>query len=115
MRATHFIRLALIGLWQAVMVSGIVYFDSSPHHWIPSVFAVAALLVPFIGYIVTVYHAPLFARWSRLFHWRWWLILNLRRWRVLKMLVLTSASIFITISGYVALFFLGLWIKGEKI
>jgi hypothetical protein len=116
MRSTHFIRLALIVIWQAVMVACLLYFDSSSsHRWVLSVIAISALLLPFVGYIAAVYHAPLFARWSRLFCWHWWLILNIRRWRALKMLVLTSASVVVTIVGYVAFFILGLWLKGEKI
>ena len=97
MRAIHFIRLALIVIWQTATTTCVLYFDSSPHRWIPGTFAVAALLLPFIGYIVACYDAPLFARWSR----------------VLKASVLTVSSVVVTIAGYLGLFMAGLAMKGE--
>ena len=97
MRATHFKRLALIVIWQAIMVAAVLYFASSPRRWLPSVFAVAALLVPFVCYIAAAYDAPFLAKWSR----------------ILKASVLTLASVIVTIGGYCVLFFAGLLIKGE--
>lgn len=79
------------------MVGALLYFDSSPHRWIPSVFAVSALLVPFISYIASVYEAPLFVKWSR----------------VAKASVLTVSSLVCTIAGYLVLFTLGLLVKGD--
>ena len=95
--ATHFKRRALIVAWQAAMVAGFLYFDSSPRRWLPSIFGVAALLVPFVCYIAAVYDAPLLAKWSR----------------VVKASVLTLFSVVVTICGYCLLFFAGLLIKGE--
>ena len=95
MRAIHFIRLALIVIWQTAMIACVLYFDSSSHRWIPGAFAVAALLLPFVGYIVACYDAPLFARWSR----------------VLKASVLTVSSVIVTIAGYLGLFMAGLLLE----
>ncbi len=77
-------RLALVGFWQTLMVFGVLSFDSSPYRWVPSVFAVAALLVPFVGYIAAGYDAPVFARWSP----------------ILKMTILTLSSLLVTVVGY---------------
>jgi hypothetical protein len=93
----HFIRLAVVAVWQVLTVAAVLYFDSSPQRWIPSLCALAALLPPFVCYIVAVYDAPLFARWSR----------------ALKAGVLTLLSIVLTIGGYCALFFIGLFIQGK--
>jgi hypothetical protein len=98
MRSTHFIRLALIVIWQAVMVACLIYFDSSTsHRWILSVIAVAALLLPFIGYIAAIYDAPLFAKWPR----------------VLKAGVFTLSSFVFTIGGYLMFFLAGYFIRGR--
>jgi hypothetical protein len=91
------IRLALIPVFQAGMVSGLLYFDSSPHRWIPGDFALAALLVPFIAYMAGVYNAPLLWKWSR----------------TLKAAVLTLVSVIATIGGYTVFFVGEVWIKGE--
>ena len=96
MRTTHYTRLILIVVWQLVMVAALLYSDSSPHRWIPSVFAISALLVPFISYIASVYDAPLFVKWSR----------------VLKAAVLTLCSFVCTIIGYLVLFIVGRLLNG---
>lgn len=97
MRLTHFIRLAVIVVWQILMVAAVLYFDSSPHRWIPSICAIAALLPPFVCYIAAVYDAPFFARWSR----------------TAKAAALTLSSVVVTIAGYCVLFFTGLLIQGK--
>ena len=91
MRITYFMRLTLIVIWQAAMVTCFICFDPSPHRWIPSAFAVAALLLPFIGYIAAIYDAPFFMKWPR----------------ILKAGVLTLLSVVFTIGGYVAFFIAG--------
>ncbi len=92
MRSTHFIRLALIVAWQVVMVACLIYFDSAKsHRWILDVVAVAALLVPFIGYIAAVYDAPIFARWPR----------------ILRAGVFTLCSFAFTFGGYLTFFLVG--------
>jgi len=95
--ATHLIRLALIVVWQAVMVAAVLYFDSSPRRWLPSLFAVAALLVPFVCYIIVVYDLPVLAKWSR----------------IVRASVLTLSSIVVTIAGYTVMFLADLVIRGE--
>ncbi len=96
-RTTHIKRLALIVLWQTVMVAAALYSDSSPRRWIPAAFAVAALLVPFVAYIYAVYDAPFFVKWSR----------------ILRASVLTLLSASFTTIGYITLFFVELRIKGQ--
>jgi hypothetical protein len=88
------IVLAAIPPFQALMVSAVLYFDSSPHHWMFNAFAIAALLVPFIAYVVMAYKIPMFNKWPR----------------PVKAGVLTLASIFLTVAGYTLLFYAGLWI-----
>ncbi len=78
-----------------MMVAAVLYFDSASRRWIPTVFAVAALLGPFFGYFAAVYDAPLFAKWSL----------------TLKACVLTLSSFVVTIGGYWVLFFAGLLFK----
>lgn len=94
---TQFKRLALIAVWQTVMVTAVLYFDPSPREWISSTFAVAALLVPFIGYIAALYDIPLLARWPR----------------ILRVAVLTLLSLLVTVGGYCILFFAVLLARGE--
>jgi hypothetical protein len=92
MRAAHFIRLFLVVAWQAAMVACLIYFDSAKsHRWILDVVAVAALLLPFIGYIASVYDAPIFARWPR----------------AIKAGVFTLGSFVLTFGGYLAFFLAG--------
>jgi len=88
-------RLAVIPIFQVAMVSALLYLDSSPHRWLLNALAVAALLVPFIGYMAVVWDAPLFGKWSR----------------ILKAGVLTLASIFATVGGYTLLFVGGLRLR----
>jgi hypothetical protein len=97
MRSAHFKRLALIVVYQMLMVAAVLYFDSFSRRWIPGVFAIAALLLPFICYIAAVYDTPVFARWSG----------------ALKAGVLTLSSVIMTIGGYCILFFTGLFIQGK--
>ena len=97
MTAAHFKRLVLILIWQAAMVAGVLYFDSSPRRWIPGAFGVAALLLPFVGYIAAFDDAPLLTKWSR----------------IVKASVLTLASVAVTIVGYGVLFLTGLLIRGD--
>ncbi len=97
MRASNLKRLVLILLWQVVMVSAVVYFDASPRPWIPGVFAVAALLPPFLCYIAAVDDAPLFVKWPR----------------ILKASVVTLSSVILTVGVYVGLFVAGYAIEGK--
>ena len=92
MRITHFKRLALIIVLQVVMeLVCLFYFSSSPHRWIP--FAVAGLLLPFIGYIAALDSAPLLTKWPL----------------ILKASVLTLSSLTLTIGGYIISAILYLW------
>jgi hypothetical protein len=84
MRITHFKRLALIIVLQVVTeLACLFYFSSSPHRWIP--FAVAGLLLPFIGYIAALDDAPFL----------------MKRPRILKASVLTLSSLALTFGGYI--------------
>ena len=96
-RHPYAIRLILIPVYQAVMVSAALFLESSSHRWIFGLFILAAVIVPFIGYIATLYQAPLFGKWSR----------------TLKAGVSTLASLIVTIGGYTLLFNAGSWIKGD--
>ena len=93
----YIFRLALIPVWQAAMVTAVLCVDSSPRRWLPGLFAVAAILIPFIGYLVVGYKIPVFRDRSR----------------VLRVGFLTFLSVSVTICGYAGLFFVGLCVQGE--
>lgn len=38
-------------------------FNDSTWQWLPAIFSISYWLVPFVGYIVALYQAPVFARW----------------------------------------------------
>ena len=90
-----FIPLAVV--WQATMIAAVLYFDSSPSRWVPGVFAAAALLVPFIGYIAVFRSVPWLVEWPR----------------SLRTGLFTISSIVATIVAYVALFALGLFLQEQ--
>jgi hypothetical protein len=90
-------RFRLIIVWQTVMVAAVLYFDSPRRVWLPSLFAVSALLVPFIGYIAAIYNAPILAHWPR----------------VARAFVLTLASALATLGGYYVLFAAGSLLMGR--
>jgi hypothetical protein len=93
----YIVRPLAILAFQGAMVAALVYFDSSPHQWIPSLFAIVAMLVPLVGYVAAFYHAPLFGQWSR----------------TLKTSVLILASIIVTMACYTLLLLAGLFCKGD--
>jgi hypothetical protein len=100
MRTANCKRLALIVIWQALMVAALFYSDlnATSRRWIPSIFGLAALPLPFVFYIAALYDAPLFARWHR----------------ILKASVLTLSSVIVTVGGYSIMFYTGLLIE-EKL
>jgi type IV secretory pathway TrbD component len=49
---------------QCVLMLATVLFNDSDLQWLPATFGVCFWLVPVAGYIVVLYHAPLFARRS---------------------------------------------------
>ena len=70
MRATHYIRLTLVAVFQALLVAALLYldsrpFESKPPRWIPNSIAIAMLLIPFISYVLVAFNAPIFQKWSR--------------------------------------------------
>jgi hypothetical protein len=97
MKKKHFIRLIAIIGWQMAMVGMIYYFDSSPHRWIPALFALSALILPFIAYIAALYDAPVFAKWPR----------------TVKAAFLTFCSVVVTIGGYVLFFLAAFFVTGR--
>ncbi len=97
MRLRFFILLALIPVWQAAVVTAVLHFDSSPERWLPSLFVVAAILIPLIGYLAVGYQIPVFERLSR----------------VLRVGILTLLSVFVTICGYAGLFVVGLHVQDQ--
>ncbi len=76
------------------MVVALFYsnFNATAPRWIPSIFGVAALPLPFVFYIAAVYDAPMFARWQR----------------ILKAIVVTIGSVIVTVGGYLIFFSTGL-------
>jgi hypothetical protein len=97
-RTTHFKRIALIVAWQGTMLAGAIFYDDRSAN-ISSAFIAAALSLPFVGYIVALYDAPLFAELSR----------------ILKATALATSSLVLTIIGYAVLFLAGIMIKGGMV
>jgi len=83
-RPKHYIRLALVAIFQAVMTLALLCFGSDSPHWIPDVLAVSALLVPFIGLVLITYEAQMFQ--------------NLPRLR--KICILSSISALLSLGGF---------------
>ena len=63
MRARYFVGLALILGWQASIAAAMFYLNSQPP--LTDELVAVGLIVPFIGYFVAFYGAPVFAGWSR--------------------------------------------------
>jgi hypothetical protein len=56
--------IALVFAVQCVFLLATVLFNDSGFQWLPTTLGICFWLVPFAGYIVALYHAPIFARWS---------------------------------------------------
>jgi hypothetical protein len=65
-RPKHYIRLALVAVFQAVLTLALLCFDSDSPHWISDVLVVSALLVPFIALVLIAYDAQVFQNLPRL-------------------------------------------------
>jgi hypothetical protein len=96
-RTKHLIRLVLTAIGQAVVVAGILVFNSYALDVLASVCAVAAMVLPFVGYIAAAYDAPLLAKWPR----------------ALKTSVLAILSIVVTLGGYIVFTTCGFLIRGK--
>ena len=57
-------RAALTFIVQCALMLLVVVFDQSELRWLAGIFAVSFWLLPFVGYIVALYRAPMFSRWS---------------------------------------------------
>jgi hypothetical protein len=92
-RTAYSIRVALILAWQVAMVTSVLFFGSSPGCWL--LFALAGILMPFIGYLVVGYQIPPFKGGSR----------------VLKAGILTILSVLVTVGGDAGLFSVALRVQ----
>ena len=77
-------------------MAGASLFAYNRIDWLFGVLTVAALLVPFVGYIVALYSSPF-----------------LGKWRVLRVLLLTLFSFAVTIGGYLWLYRSGAFLTGR--
>ena len=66
MRASHFKRTLLVFAIQVVGLTAAFCLEPTRLDWLATIGFFAAYLVPFVGYIVVLYNAPMFTDRSRL-------------------------------------------------
>jgi hypothetical protein len=99
MSIAYFTRLVLIPVWQVAMVAAALYFyfNSWPGCWPSILFAIAAILIPFMGYFAAAYQIRLFRRLTR----------------IPRAGILTLLALLVTVSGFAGLLFTGLCLLPE--
>ena len=99
MRAAYITRLALIPLSQVALVAAALffYFNSWPRCWPSILFAIAAILIPFIGYLAAEYQIRLFGRLTR----------------IPRGGILTLLALLVSVSGFAGLLCIGLCLLPE--
>jgi hypothetical protein len=85
MRPTHIKRALLVFALQVVVAAATVCFDRGGPEWMSFAGAAASFVIPYFGYIVALYDAPMFTDRSR----------------VLKTAAATVVSIYATTAGAV--------------
>src|ERR1019366_5975795 len=99
MRVAYITRLTLTPVWQIATVAAALYFyfNSWPRCWPSILFAIAAILIPFIGYLAAEYQIQLFKRLTR----------------IPRVGILTLLALLVTVFGFAGLLFTGLCLLPE--